>query len=74
MLPPEDQLVVAQLHRYIKNWLYWMLHAPRRTGKTTFLKIWIREINAGTEAVACYVSVEDCQQLSSRQKGMTTII
>jgi hypothetical protein len=27
----------------------------RRTGKTTFLQSRMREINAGDEAVACYV-------------------
>jgi predicted AAA+ superfamily ATPase len=47
MLPPEERLVGAQLHRYIRNKLYWVLHAPRQTGKTTFLKSWMREINSG---------------------------
>jgi len=61
MLPPADRLVGAQLHRYIRDSLYWVLHAPRQTGKTTFLKNWAGEINSGTEAVACYVSVERCQ-------------
>ncbi|MDR2115727.1 MAG: hypothetical protein LBP87_05035, partial [Planctomycetaceae bacterium] len=56
MLPPAERLVGAQLHRYIKDQLYWVLHAPRQTGKTTFLKSWMREINAGKEAIACYVS------------------
>ncbi|MDR3182764.1 MAG: hypothetical protein LBT89_07580, partial [Planctomycetaceae bacterium] len=56
MLPPEERLQGAQLHRYIKDNLYWMLHAPRQTGKTTFLQSWMREINAGSESVACYVS------------------
>jgi hypothetical protein len=61
MLPPEERLVGAQLHRYISDQLYWVLHAPRQTGKTTFLQSWMREINAGTEAIACYVSVERAQ-------------
>jgi len=73
MLPPEDRLVGAQLHRYIRDKLYWVLHAPRQTGKTTFLLSWMREINAGCDAVACYVSVEDCQQISDRQEGMKTL-
>jgi hypothetical protein len=30
MLPPEDRLVGAQLHRYIRDELYWVLHAPRQ--------------------------------------------
>jgi hypothetical protein len=35
MLPPEERLVGAHLHRYIEDQLYWVLHAPRQTGKTT---------------------------------------
>ncbi|MDR1485148.1 MAG: PD-(D/E)XK nuclease domain-containing protein, partial [Planctomycetaceae bacterium] len=73
MLPPEDRLVGSQLHRYIKDKLYWVLHAPRQTGKTTFLQSWAREINSGGEAVACYVSVEDCQEIAEREEAMVTI-
>jgi hypothetical protein len=73
MLPPADRLVGAQLHRYIRDKLYWVLHAPRQTGKTTFLQSWMREINAGDEAVACYVSVEDCQGITERAEAMRTI-
>jgi len=61
MHPPEDHLVGAQLDRYIKDRLYWVLHAPRQTGKTTFLQSWMREINVTGDAIACYVSVERCQ-------------
>jgi hypothetical protein len=53
--------------------LYWVLHAPRQTGKTTFLQSWAREINAGGDAVACYVSVEDCQGIAEREEAMFTI-
>ncbi|MDR1918201.1 MAG: ATP-binding protein, partial [Tannerellaceae bacterium] len=73
MLPPADRLVGAQLHRYIKDKLYWVLHAPRQTGKTTFLKSWMREINAGSEAVACYVSVERCQGIPEVERAMPAI-
>jgi hypothetical protein len=73
MLPPENRLVGSQLNRYIKDKLYWVLHAPRQTGKTTFLQSWAREINAGGEAVACYVSVEDCQGKTEFEKAMRTI-
>ncbi|MDR2345712.1 MAG: AAA family ATPase, partial [Planctomycetaceae bacterium] len=73
MLPPADRLVGAQLNRYINNKLYWVLHAPRQTGKTTFMQSWAREINAAGEAVACYVSVEDCQNVAEREKAMFTI-
>ncbi|MDR0724869.1 MAG: AAA family ATPase [Prevotellaceae bacterium] len=73
MLPPEDRLVGSQLSRYIKDELYWVLHAPRQTGKTTFLQNWAREINAGVEAVACYVSVERCDRISQAKEAMPAI-
>jgi hypothetical protein len=73
MLPPEDRLVGAQLHRYIKDRLYWVLHAPRQTGKTTFLKSWMHEINSADEAVACYVSVEACRNIPEPERSMPTI-
>jgi hypothetical protein len=73
MLPPADRLVGAQLHRYIKDQLYWVLHAARQMGKTTFLKSWMHEINTGGEAIACYVSVETCQGLTEPERAMPTI-
>jgi hypothetical protein len=74
MLPPADRLVGAQLYRYIWDKLYWVLHAPRQTGKTTFLQSWMREINAGDEAVACYVNVGDCPGGTECAEAMRTII
>jgi hypothetical protein len=73
MLPPEDRLVNAQLKRYINDKLYWVLHAPRQTGKTTFLQSWMREINAGSEAISCYVSVESCRLISQPERSMPVI-
>ena len=73
MLPPEERLVGAQLHRYISDELYWVLHAPRQTGKTTFLQSWMRAINSGDKAVSCYVSVEDCQHVTDWKTGMAIL-
>jgi hypothetical protein len=70
MLPPEDRLVGAQLHRYIGDKLYWVLHAPRQTGKTTFLQSWMQKINSGSEATACYVSVERCQGIPDIERAI----
>ncbi|GAP72130.1 hypothetical protein SAMD00024442_25_17 [Candidatus Symbiothrix dinenymphae] len=72
MLPPEERLVGAQLHRYISDQLYWVLHAPRQTGKTTFLQSWTREINSGGEEVACYVNLKICQGLQDVDDGYYT--
>jgi hypothetical protein len=73
MLPPADRLVGAQLDRYIGDKLYWVLHAPRQTGKTTFLQNWARVINSGDEAVACYVTIETCQRLPEPERCMPTL-
>ncbi|GHT10604.1 hypothetical protein AGMMS49532_10570 [Endomicrobiia bacterium] len=63
----------AQLHRYISDNLYWVLHAPRQTGKTTFLQNWMRQINAGEEADACYVTVETCKGVTNPKDSMPAL-
>jgi hypothetical protein len=73
MLPPADRLIGAQLDRYIEDKLYWVLHAPRQTGKTTFLQNWMREINSGNEVIACYTSLEACQGITGRAEAMVTM-
>ena len=73
MLSPSARLVKAQLSHYIKDELYWVLHAPRQTGKTTFLKSWMKEINASGQALACYVSLEGCQELRLTEEAMPPI-
>ncbi|MDR2579075.1 MAG: PD-(D/E)XK nuclease domain-containing protein [Chitinispirillales bacterium] len=69
-LPPAERFVDAQLDRYVKDSLYWVLHAPRQTGKTTFLQSWAREINASGEAAACYITLERCQMLVEPERCM----
>jgi len=73
MLPAHERLVGANLDRYIRNKLYWVLHAPRQTGKTTFLQSWMRQINSGDEGVACYVSVERCQGFPAADDAIPAI-
>ncbi|MDR2761770.1 MAG: hypothetical protein LBB88_04130, partial [Planctomycetaceae bacterium] len=72
MLPPAERLQGAQLDRYIEDNLYWVLHAPRQTGKTTFLQSWMRELNATDKFIACYVSIETAQS-ASFELGMPSI-
>ncbi|MFZ2958612.1 MAG: ATP-binding protein, partial [Candidatus Ozemobacteraceae bacterium] len=74
ILPPSDRLIGAQLRRYIQDELFWVLHAPRQTGKTTFLQSWMRQINDSGEAIACYVSVESCQGLTTIDQAMPTAV
>lgn len=72
-LAPDQRLRGANLHRYIDQKMYWVLHAARQTGKTTFLQTWMREINASGQAIACYVSVEACQGVPEVDRAMPTI-
>jgi len=74
MLPPEDRLRNAQLERYIESELYWVLHAPRQTGKTTFLQAWMRHLNTLGEVVACYVSIERCQGFEKIEQANIAIV
>jgi type II secretory pathway predicted ATPase ExeA len=72
MLPPADRLQGAQLHRYVKDELYWSLHAPRQTGKTTFLQNWAKELNATGKYTACYITIETGQS-ASLEMGLPAI-
>jgi hypothetical protein len=74
MLPPADRLIGASLDRYLRDQLYWVLHAPRQTGKTTFLQSWMREINATGQYIACHVSVETCQGLPDIERAMPAVV
>jgi hypothetical protein len=73
MLPPASRLQRADLARFINEELYWVLHAPRQTGKTSFLISWMHELNASGKAVACYVSVERCQGIEDEDRAMPAI-
>jgi len=73
MLPPKARLVGATLNRYIKNKLFWVLHAPRQIGKTTFLQSWMQEINTSGEAISCYVSIERCQGFPDARDAIPAI-
>lgn len=74
LLPPKDRLIGAQLDRYVGDQLYWVLHAPRQTGKTTFLQTWMRELNTSGTCLACYVSVERCQGLTEPAQAIVNVI
>ncbi|MBK8804197.1 MAG: PD-(D/E)XK nuclease domain-containing protein [Fibrobacteres bacterium] len=72
-LAPQTRLRGSNLERYIRDEMYWVLHAPRQTGKTTFLQTWMRQINASGEAIACYVSVEVCQGMPEVEKAIPLV-
>jgi hypothetical protein len=73
-LPPKNRLINAQLDRYVRDQLYWVLHAPRQTGKTTFLQTWMQELNTSGTCIACYVTVEGCQGFPEAAQAIPAIV
>lgn len=56
MLPASARL--PDVARLIDQKAYFVLHAPRQTGKTTAMIALARELTAGGRFVACLVSME----------------
>lgn len=60
-IPPLDRINRDELFTLIDQWRYFVLHAPRQTGKTSLLLALCDELNAGNEYRAVYVNVESAQ-------------
>ena len=61
MLPALDRL--PGIRELVAGGNYFVIHAPRQTGKTTALKALVREINAKGDMVAIYCTLETIQKL-----------
>ena len=61
MLPALDRL--PGIHELVAGGNYFVVHAPRQTGKTTALQALVREINAQGEMRAIYCSLETIQKM-----------
>ena len=59
MLPALDRL--PEIRRLVARRQYFVIHAPRQTGKTTAIKALVREINAKGDMVALYCTLETLQ-------------
>lgn len=72
VLPPADR--VGDVHPLIDQEEYFVLHAPRQSGKTTFLRYLADDINQRGERLALYVSLEEAQGLKTREQVILTIV
>ena len=61
MMPALDRL--PGVRELVSGGNYFVVHAPRQTGKTTALKALVSEINAKGEMVAIYCTLESIQRL-----------
>jgi DNA polymerase III delta prime subunit len=63
MLPPEGRL--PQLRQLIDQKLYFVVHAPRQTGKTTIFRALARQLAAEQQYIAVHASCERGQAAGS---------
>ena len=68
MLPALDRL--PEIRRLVSRRQYFVIHAPRQTGKTTAIKAFVREINAKDEMVALYCTLETLQNAKDPDNAM----
>ena len=66
MLPALDRL--PGIREFVADGNYFVIHAPRQTGKTTALKVLVREINEKGEMFAVYCTLETLQNRSDPEK------
>ena len=62
------------LMRLIQEKKYFILHAPRQSGKTTAIRIFVNELNAKDMYTALYVNVEPAQAARSDVRHAMEII
>ncbi len=58
MLPATARLEELELDRLIEQQAYFVLHAPRQTGKTTAIQEWARQLTATGQYIGVWVSME----------------
>ena len=66
MLPALDRL--PGIREFVAGGNYFVIHAPRQTGKTTALKALVREINEKGDMFAVYCTLETLQNRSDPEK------
>jgi DNA polymerase III delta prime subunit len=71
MLPALDRM--PEVRRLVAQRQYFVIHAPRQTGKTTAVKALAREINAKGEKVALYCTLETLQNATDVDWAMKQI-
>ena len=74
-IPPLERLDLDDVLRLVRDERYFVLHAPRQTGKTSALLALRDLLNAGSEYRCVYTNVETAQTArGSVEAGMRTIL
>jgi hypothetical protein len=72
MLPPERRL--TEVRPLVDQGLFFVLHAPRQSGKTTLLNTLARSINADGRLAALVLSVEHLRRVADAAQGNLSLI
>lgn len=72
MIPPERRLVEAR--KLVERGLFFVLHAPRQTGKTTLLNTLARALNQEGLFTALVTSVEHLRRLTDIREGNLSLM
>lgn len=72
MVPPLPR--VPQAPRLVAQGAYWVLHAPRQSGKTTFLREFARTLTAEQDVAAVYASCEAAEAKGDDDVGAQEVI
>ena len=70
-LPALDRL--PEIRRLVARRQYFVIHAPRQTGKTTAIQALAREINAKGDMVALYCTLETLQGATDQARALSSI-
>nr|VFK14763.1 MAG: AAA-like domain [Candidatus Kentron sp. LPFa]VFK30545.1 MAG: AAA-like domain [Candidatus Kentron sp. LPFa] len=74
-IPTLSRWDIDEIYRLIGEERYFVLHAPRQTGKTTCLLALMAELNVEEDYTALYVNVEPAQSARGNvEAGMRTIV
>ena len=68
MLPALDRM--PEIRRLVARRQYFVVHAPRQTGKTTVVRALVRELNAKGDMAALYCTLEALQGMADPDKAL----
>ncbi len=77
---PSDNYTVSMKHHFkrlkelIDNKRYFILHAPRQTGKTTLMLQLMEQINQESEYITLYLNIEAAQPLRNNIEKINNLI
>ena len=71
MLPALDRM--PEIRRLVEQEMYFVVHAPRQTGKTTAVQALVDEINDKGEMIALYCTLETLQKATNPARAAMAI-